>query len=1148
VKSSILIVGDHLKIRPDLRGVLGADFAVNTCETIRAAEKALACRRYALVIVEAQLQDGSGLDLLQAIRDIEAKRRPRVIVLSEDTSTTSRMRSLRAGADVHVGKPYDSAYVLARVREFVHPDKKEGGPPGSERSPLVPRKVHAGHEKSGPWSAQNDVPPGCLVFRAVVETGVSDIIGPRTMVRVCSRAGIDPMTSSAADVVRALPALREALGLFLLPGQVEEHIAAVAAFAREAGALHQGTREGDTAVQLKKRSSLPPRRPVAISLPPIISKSDAREALPRVFEHLQRLSAEDLAARARTQTVIEELAALRPSYPAMRVPPTNKDTRARGGAAAALPESEWGYRALADALPCIICAATPEGTVDYVNHHLADFLGISVAQALAARGLDFVHPHDRPAASKAWTSAIASGTSCVVTIRVRRFDGAYRWMVVQASPVRNSSGVMLRWFGAATDIDEVKRAQAQTDSMLEGVSIGVALCDADLCYIIVNKAFAALDGVPQEAHLGRRLDEVGPAMAATVAPLFQQAPDAGEPIKHVELSGPTNGSPDGQRRWLASCYPVKIEERVVGVMILGVDITEQKRAERADTILARATASLSASLDINVTLNNLARIVVPDLADLCIVFLGGGPEAVRVATVAHADPTKAELLRTLCERYPHPPDAPHGYQYVLRTGKPDIVPVMTDDVLASVACDEEHLRLLRELRSTSGVVVPLTASDRVLGAMMLLSWDSGHHFDSSDVPVAEEIGRHLAVAIEHAEDFEAAKRERSRAEEANRLKDEFLAMVSHELRTPLSAVLGWTRMLSAGKVDAARTAKALAMIERNTLAQSQLIEDLLDVGRIVAGKLRLTICPVNMPLVIAAAVESMRPAAEAREIVLQEEIDPEATPVMGDAGRLQQIAFNLINNAVKFTPRKGVVKVILRRSDRHVEIAIEDTGRGISPSFLPHIFERFRQAETSVHRSKGGLGLGLAIVKSLVELHGGTIEARSDGEGQGATLTVQLPIGPLRIALDSDDAVSRPSWPPSDCLTFKASPELEGLFVLVIDDEPDAVHVLRLALEQSKARVITATSAAEAMLIVEESRPDVILSDIAMPGEDGYAFLRRLRAMPTERGGRTPAVALTAYGGAEAQERALQSGFDRFVVKPVDPSELVLTLAGAAGR
>jgi CheY-like chemotaxis protein/anti-sigma regulatory factor (Ser/Thr protein kinase) len=380
------------------------------------------------------------------------------------------------------------------------------------------------------------------------------------------------------------------------------------------------------------------------------------------------------------------------------------------------------------------------------------------------------------------------------------------------------------------------------------------------------------------------------------------------------------------------------------------------------------------------------------------------------------------------------------------------------------------------------------------------------------------------------------------------MKDEFLAMVSHELRTPLSAVLGWTRMLRSGKVDPSRTEKALAMIERNTLAQSQLIEDLLDVGRIVAGKLRLNICPAPLPQIIGAAVESMRPAADAREVVLEEEIDPEATPVMGDASRLQQIAFNLINNAVKFTPRKGRVKVILRRSGRFVELVVEDNGRGITLDFLPHIFERFQQADSGGHRSKGGLGLGLAIVKRLVELHGGRIEARSDGEGQGATLTVKLPIGPLKITPVDVDTSARPSWPPSETVTFDSPPELEGLCVLVVDDHPDAVNILRVLLEQSRARVLTATSTAEAITIMEEAKPDVIVSDIAMPGEDGYAFMRRVRALPKERGGRTPAVALTACGGEDDREQVLLSGFERYLVKPAEPSELVLTIASLAGR
>jgi signal transduction histidine kinase/ActR/RegA family two-component response regulator len=432
--------------------------------------------------------------------------------------------------------------------------------------------------------------------------------------------------------------------------------------------------------------------------------------------------------------------------------------------------------------------------------------------------------------------------------------------------------------------------------------------------------------------------------------------------------------------------------------------------------------------------------------------------------------------------------------------------------------------------------------------MMLLSWESGHRFSPADVPIAEEIGRYLAVALEHAGDFQAAKHECSRAEAANRLKDEFLAMVSHELRTPLSAVLGWTRMLRMGKVDAARTEKALAMIERNTLAQAQLIEDLLDVGRIVAGNLRLNIGPANLPHIIGAAVESMRPAAEAREIVLEEEIDLEADPVMGDAGRLQQIAFNLINNAVKFTPRKGRVKISLRRVERCVELVVEDTGRGITADFLPHIFERFRQAESSLRGSKGGLGLGLAIVKRLIELHGGSIEAKSEGEGRGTRITVQLPVAPLRIEPEDADLTARTSWPPSTGVTFDGPPALEGLSVLVVDDEPDAVHILRALFEQSKARVMTATSTAEAIKIVDESRPDVVVADISMPGEDGHAFMRRLRAMPGDQGARIPAIALTAFGSKEHREQAILSGFDRYFPKPAEPSELVLALASLMGR
>ncbi|NUQ75595.1 MAG: response regulator [Polyangiaceae bacterium] len=701
---------------------------------------------------------------------------------------------------------------------------------------------------------------------------------------------------------------------------------------------------------------------------------------------------------------------------------------------------------------------------------------------------------------------------------------------------------------AEATVAELKRTLVQTDAMLEAAPLGVALCDSSLRYVKVNEAFAFLNGMARDAHIGRRVDEAGPAVTDAILALFRRALDEGEAIKNVELCSMSHTSPGTTQWWMASFYPVRIEGRVAGIMILAIDTTEQKRVDHSLGLLTRASSALTASLDLDVTLNSLARVVVPELADLCIVFLKGEGDEVRVATVVHADPTKAELIRVLSERYPNPPDAPHGYQYVLRTGRTDIVPVMTDDVLASVACNEEHLRLLRELGSTSGVVVPLAVSGRVIGAMMLLCWESGRCFTHRDVALAEEIGRFVAVAIEHAEDFQAAKHERSRAEQANRLKDEFLAVVSHELRTPLNAVLGWTRMLRAGNVDTGRTAKALAMIERNTLAQAQLIEDLLDVGRIVAGKMRLTICPVHLPHVIAAAVDSMRPAADAKEILLEEDIDPEASPVMGDSSRLQQIAFNLINNAVKFTSRRGCVKIILRRVDRCVELAVEDTGRGIPRDFLPHVFERFRQAESSMTKSQGGLGLGLAIVKHLVELHGGSIEALSEGEGKGTTVIVRLPIGPLRIMMDEVETSARPSWPPSQPLSFGCTPALDGLTVLVVDNEPNTVSLLRALLEQSKARVLTAASAAEAMTIVHESRPSAIVADVALPGEDGCSLLRRLRSLPDEQGGRIPAIALTAFTETKEHEQALESGFNLHLRKPADPNELVLALASLAGR
>jgi signal transduction histidine kinase/CheY-like chemotaxis protein len=381
---------------------------------------------------------------------------------------------------------------------------------------------------------------------------------------------------------------------------------------------------------------------------------------------------------------------------------------------------------------------------------------------------------------------------------------------------------------------------------------------------------------------------------------------------------------------------------------------------------------------------------------------------------------------------------------------------------------------------------------------------------------------------------------RDEAERANRSKDEFLAILSHELRTPLYAIQGWAQLLRRGSLGAQDVERGLEVIERNARVQTRLIEDLLDMSRIVSGKLRLDLQPLDPTQLVASAVASIRPAADAKAVRLLTELEPHAGPIRGDPSRLQQVVWNLLSNAVKFTPAGGLVQVTLARDEGEVELSVRDNGCGIGPEFMAHLFERFTQADSRTTRASGGLGLGLSIARHLVELHGGTISARSDGEGRGATFVVRLPVAP-QAAPEPARAPGAPEAPPQ-------RPDLSGIAALVVDDEPDAREMIARILQLCGASVATAASAEEAWRAFRERTPSVVVSDVAMPGEDGYSLVRRLRQLPAAEGGAVPAVALTALAGPEDRRRALQAGFQIHVAKPVDPEELAVVVASLTGR
>jgi PAS domain S-box-containing protein len=421
----------------------------------------------------------------------------------------------------------------------------------------------------------------------------------------------------------------------------------------------------------------------------------------------------------------------------------------------------------------------------------------------------------------------------------------------------------------------------------------------------------------------------------------------------------------------------------------------------------------------------------------------------------------------------------------------------------------------------------------------------------ADGSIREWIGVHTDITerkqaeVEREQLLEREQTARAEAETANRMKDEFLATLSHELRTPLNAMLGWTQLLRTRKFNETTTARALETIDRNTKSLAQLIEDILDMSRIIRGKLHLDMRVIDIAPVVEAAIETVLPAATAKDIQMESILDSTVRPVMGDVNRLQQVFWNLLSNAVKFTPKSGRIEVRLAQIDSQVQVRVVDNGQGISPEFLPHVFDRFRQADSTTTREYGGLGLGLSIVRHLVELHGGTVQAESAGLGKGSSFTVTLPIRAVDYNLDEPEQQPQIH---KEGATIIAPSSLSGLRIVVVDDEADARDLLNTVLTQYGAEVVTRATAQDTIDAIAQFQPHILVSDIGMPGEDGYTLIRRLRQLPAEQGGQVPAIALTAYARAEDRTQALAAGFQQHIPKPVNPDKLAAVVSELARR
>jgi len=699
-------------------------------------------------------------------------------------------------------------------------------------------------------------------------------------------------------------------------------------------------------------------------------------------------------------------------------------------------------------------------------------------------------------------------------IEIRLPDGTTRQLLSYATPLRDEQNQVRGVVGAFLDITErncmeaelrdreatIRRQFVELEGIYATAPVGLCFQDTNLRYLRINERLAEINGIPASEHLGRTLHEILPELANTIEPLHRHVIDTGKPILDVEIHGKTKAQLNVGRDWIASYYPLKdADGTVLGVNVVVQDITDLKQAQTEREQLLRLLEMERRFLE-QILQQLPAGVAIADVPSGKLLF--HNDEAIRLL--------RHPMLTTgTYEGYTHY-GALHadGQSY-----RPEEYPIARSVVQGEVVKAEEM------------------TYRRGDGTKTIFSVSAAPIVDSSGNRIAavstfEDISERKQIEADRAQLLAAA-------EVANRSKDDFVAMVAHELRSPMNSIVGWAKLLQSRHFDASTTQKALDTIVRNTQTQLQLVEDLLDVSRIVHGTLQLTMAPVNLAEIIEAAIETVRPTATAKKLRLKVQLHNVAL-ITGDSHRLQQVVLNLLTNAIKFTFEGGQIDVQLAQTISETrqlvaQLTIRDTGKGISPEFLPHIFERFRQDQHNT-TVKQGLGLGLAIVKHLVEMHQGDITAESAGEGQGATFIVRLPI--LKHATTGE--LTPPTLPHS---IHPSQQPLKDVRVLLVDDEPDILTLATFSLKEYGAVIQTATNVHDALEQILTFQPNILVSDIAMPEQDGYELLERMRSLYPDR--QIPAIALTAYAGEARRTTSLQAGFQQHLTKPVEPEQMV---------
>jgi PAS domain S-box-containing protein len=662
-----------------------------------------------------------------------------------------------------------------------------------------------------------------------------------------------------------------------------------------------------------------------------------------------------------------------------------------------------------------------------------------------------------------------------------------------------------------------------------------AIVSKDLDGIVTswNRSAQQMFGWTAEEMIGRSIRTIIPTERWPEEDNVLASIRRGEKVDHFETE---RVAKDGSRIQISLTVSPILDDsgKVVGASKIARDISEAKRvreqldrARRREAFLGDVTTVLASSLNHERTLQTVAELAVPRLGDWCAFDLVNEQDELVHVAMASSSPREGS------------PGVPYDVQQVIASRESVLIPAVTNAMVEEFAAgDPERLAKLRGL--VSFLIVPIVSRDRAIGTLTLATAESGVHYTDDDVWFAEEVANRAGLAIDNSRAYQ-------QAEEANRLKDEFLATLSHELRTPLNAVMGYARMLKSGAITPERTPQALDTIDRNAAALTQIVEDVLDISRIVTGKTSLEVQPLDPEKLLRDAIATVMPAIEAKGIRLQTRMDAHVGRVSADPDRLQQVMWNLLSNAVKFTPAGGRVVVSLERVDSQVEITVADNGIGISPDFLPHIFERFRQAESGPSRRHGGLGLGLSIARHLIEMHGGSLVAASEGERKGSTFRVRLPLMmpiPERQPPERQKEHSRVDRA-SIALDL---PDLTGIRVLAVDDDADALRLLCDILEAAGAAVVTVSSAQAALQKLASERPQVIVADLAMPGMDGFELIKHVRELADPSLSGIPAAALTAYARSGDRAKSLRGGFEVHLAKPIDPVELVAAVSALVRR